>query len=88
MPTYEYECKNCGIRFDQFQKMSDAPLQVCPKCGGTVERVISAGAGIIFKGSGFYATDYHGAKPDCARAAPCCGRDTRCDRRPCDHSEA
>lgn len=88
MPTYEYECKNCGIRFDQFQKMSDAPLRVCPECGGTVERIISAGAGIIFKGSGFHATDYHGAQPDCGRDAPCCGRNTRCDRGPCGHSEA
>lgn len=87
MPTYEYECRNCGIRFDRFQRMSDAPLRVCPKCGGAVERLIGAGSAVIFKGPGFYATDYHGAQPGCGRDAPCCGRDTRCDRRPCGHSE-
>jgi putative FmdB family regulatory protein len=58
MPTYEYKCLECGHRFDAFQKMSDAPLEVCPECGGKVKRVIGAGAGIIFKGSGFYETDY------------------------------
>jgi putative FmdB family regulatory protein len=58
MPTYEYKCLECGHRFDAFQKMSDAPLEVCPVCRGKVKRVIGAGAGIIFKGSGFYETDY------------------------------
>ncbi len=62
MPTYEYKCLECGHRFDAFQKMSDAPLEVCPKCGGKVKRVIGAGAGIIFKGSGFYETDYKRSK--------------------------
>jgi putative FmdB family regulatory protein len=88
MPTYEYECQNCGIRFDRFQRMSDAPLRVCQECGGAVERLIGAGSGVIFKGSGLHATDYHGTQPDCGRDTPCCGRDTRCDRRPCGHSEA
>jgi len=58
MPTYEYECKDCGHDFEAFQNMSDEPLSVCPKCGGTLRRLIGAGAGIIFKGSGFYETDY------------------------------
>lgn len=60
MPTYEYQCDNCGYKFEEFQKMTDAPLKKCPKCkkNGKVHRLISAGAGIIFKGSGFYATDY------------------------------
>lgn len=58
MPTYEYGCKKCGHEFEVFQSMSDDPVKVCPVCGGETERYISAGAGFIFKGSGFYSTDY------------------------------
>ncbi len=60
MPTYEYECKKCGKTFDIFQSMKDEPLTVCPdkKCKGKVKRLIGTGAGLIFKGSGFYITDY------------------------------
>ena len=58
MPTYEYECQKCGHHFDQFQSITAEPLQKCPKCKGRVKRLLGTGAGIIFKGSGFYATDY------------------------------
>ncbi len=58
MPTYEYKCESCEIEFERFQKMSDDPLTVCPECGGTVRRLISTGGGLVFKGPGFYATDY------------------------------
>ena len=58
MPTYEYECEKCGHRFELFQKMSDPPRKRCPKCRGKVRRLIGTGAGMIFKGSGFYITDY------------------------------
>lgn len=59
MPTYEYECEACQHAFEQFQAMSDAPLKVCPSCKKRkLIRLIGAGAGIIFKGSGFYETDY------------------------------
>jgi putative FmdB family regulatory protein len=58
MPTYIYECAVCGHRFELFQKMSDAPAETCPSCGGKVNRIPGPGAGFIFKGSGFYATDY------------------------------
>ncbi len=58
MPTYEYECTHCGLVFDVFQKMTDKPIDKCPKCHKKVKRLISSGVGIIFKGSGFYATDY------------------------------
>lgn len=58
MPTYDYECTKCAHAFEAFQKMSDPPLKFCPKCKAPVRRLIGAGAGIIFKGSGFYATDY------------------------------
>lgn len=58
MPTYEYECTSCGHSFEITQKMTDAPLEKCPKCKKALRKVIGNGAGIIFKGSGFYATDY------------------------------
>ena len=58
MPTYEYECEKCGHRFELFQSMSEAPKKRCPKCKGKVKRLIGTGAGMIFKGSGFYVTDY------------------------------
>ncbi len=58
MPTYEYACTNCGHRFEAFQSISDKPLTRCPKCKGAIRRVIHGGMGVIFKGSGFYTTDY------------------------------
>lgn len=60
MPTYEYKCEKCGKRFEVFQSMKDEPLQRCedPDCGGDVSRIISGGGGLLFKGSGFYVTDY------------------------------
>ena len=58
MPTYEYECLKCGHRFEIFQKMADRPRKRCPKCRGKVRRLVGSGAGMIFKGSGFYVTDY------------------------------
>ena len=79
MPTYEYQCDGCGYNFEEFQKMSDAPVSVCPQCGGHVRRLVSGGTGIIFKGSGFYATDYGRSKPSCGRDRPCCGRETPCE---------
>lgn len=58
MPTYEYQCEKCGGEFEYFQSMSEPPKQVCEKCGGKLTKLLSAGAGLIFKGSGFYITDY------------------------------
>ena len=59
MPTYDYECDACGHRFEEFQSMNDKVLSKCPKCGKRkLRRLIGMGAGIIFKGSGFYSTDY------------------------------
>lgn len=84
MPTYEYVCSKCGHEFEKFQPMADKPLTVCLKddCGqkkwgrGKVKKKISAGAGLIFKGSGFYITDYRSdsykeaAKKDSTSGAP------------------
>lgn len=59
MPTYEYRCGACGHAFERFQSMNDDPVRECPECGqDAAERMISSGAGLIFKGSGFYVTDY------------------------------
>jgi putative FmdB family regulatory protein len=57
MPTYDYICLDCGYEFEEFQKMTDAHLETCPKCSGELQRKIG-GAGLLFKGSGFYITDY------------------------------
>ena len=67
MPTYEYECQKCGHRFEVFQSIKEAPKKSCPRCRGRVKRLLGTGAGIIFKGSGFYSTDYR--KPAYAEAA-------------------
>ena len=58
MPTYEYRCTACQHEFEKFQRMSDEPGAECPVCGGAAERRLSGGAGLLFKGSGFYITDY------------------------------
>ena len=71
MPTYEYECAACHHQFEQYQAMTDAPVRKCPVCGKLrVERLINGGAGIIFKGSGFYETDYKHNDGKVAGAAP------------------
>lgn len=62
MPTYEYQCRACAHRFDAFQSITASPLARCPHCRKRVDRLISAGAGFLFKGSGFYTTD-HRSKP-------------------------
>lgn len=58
MPTYEYECTKCGGQFEYFQSMKEEPKAACEECGGPLVRLLSAGTGLIFKGSGFYITDY------------------------------
>jgi putative FmdB family regulatory protein len=60
MPTYEYRCPECGNEFEKFGKMSDPPVMECTRCGAEAIRKISGGAGLVFKGSGFYITDYRG----------------------------
>ncbi len=75
MPTYDYECTKCGHTFEVLQKMTDKPKTACPQCKGKLRRLIGAGAGIIFKGSGFYETDYKrkstaGSTPHSDKKAP------------------
>ncbi|MDO4558179.1 MAG: zinc ribbon domain-containing protein [Planctomycetia bacterium] len=70
MPTYEYRCGACGVRFERFQRMSDEPLRDCPECGASAaRRLMSTGGGIVFKGHGFYVTDYRGASYTKAESA-------------------
>ena len=65
MPTYEYHCADCGFEFEEFQSIASEPITICPRCEGHVQRKISGGSGLIFKGSGFYITDYKNKKaPD------------------------
>ncbi|WP_372808247.1 FmdB family zinc ribbon protein [Pontiella sp.] len=72
MPTYDYECTACGHHFEAFQSMSADPLTECPECEGAVRRLIGGGAGFLFKGSGFYLTDYRssGYQKDAAADKP------------------
>ena len=58
MPTYDYVCDDCGYQFEEFQSITAKPLAKCPKCRGRIRRLIGGGNGFLFKGSGFYATDY------------------------------
>ncbi len=64
MPTYDYRCQDCDYMFETMQNMSDDPLKTCPECEkDTLRRLIGRGGGIIFKGSGFYCTDYKKSVP-------------------------
>ena len=89
MPTYDYECTNCAHRFDAFQTMSASVLKECPKCHqDKLKRLIGKGSGIIFKGPGFYSTDYRkktpekekGKKPtkSCSTCSPSSGSCSTC----------
>ena len=85
MPTYEYKCQSCGCIFEKFQGMRDKPIRKCPTCGGKVQRLIGSGAGIIFKNSGSDSATYQSrSSPACGRNQTCCGRETPCEKKPCE----
>jgi putative FmdB family regulatory protein len=83
VPNYDYKCQKCSHKFEVFQSMSDAPLKKCPECGGKVKRLIGGGAGIIFKGSGFYATDYKKAGKGDGKPSDACKscKDDSCEMK-------
>lgn len=79
MPLYEYQCKECGNRFEKIKKFSDVPEKICPRCGGEVEQLLSAPT-LQFKGSGWYATDY--AKKTSKSAAPADSAEKKSESKP------
>ena len=87
MPTYDYECTECPHTFEKLQPITAKPLRKCPECGGTVRRLIGSGAGIIFKGSGFYETDYRRKRTSGSSESPSCAScpakaEKKCDGKP------
>ncbi len=84
MPTYEYECEKCGLKFERMQPISAAPLRQCPQCRGQVRRLISGGAGFIVKGGGREAAAAQGGDCSLQRTGrTCCGRSERCGEPAC-----
>jgi putative FmdB family regulatory protein len=83
MPTYAYQCDQCGHQFDEFQSFKDEPLKTCPKCSqNALRRLISAGAALLFKGSGFYITDYRSESYKAAAKAEGGSTGTKTDSAP------
>ena len=77
MPTYEYECQACGHSFELYQQITARPTRVCPSCGERrVKRLIGTGAGVLFRGSGFYQTDYRSSSYKKAAKAETAGGDS------------
>jgi putative FmdB family regulatory protein len=83
MPTYEYECRACGWRFEKQQGMTEAPLAKCPQCGGDVHRLISGGSGFIMNGGQGRSGHSSGGCSLETEGRTCCGRSERCDKPPC-----
>ena len=82
MPTYDYACSDCGHRFEKFHSMTAESLRQCPECKeDKLERLIGPGAGVIFKGSGFYQTDYKGSRGDSSGDSEDKGSDSKGDNK-------
>ncbi len=78
MPTYAYRCKKCSYEFEELQKISDEPLVHCPSCKqDSLVRIIHGGAGLVFKGSGFYLTDYKNRKKDSPKTSTPTGKEIK-----------
>ena len=85
MPTYEYECNACGLRFERRQGMTEPALVECPECHGEVSRLVSAGIGLILKGAGQNRGGQHAGACSLEEGGrTCCGRDERCGKPPCE----
>ena len=80
MPIYGYRCRNCGHEFEILQKMSDSPLKTCPKCSGELQKILYP-AGVIFKGSGFYSTDYKSGSKGSSSSSSSNGSDSSSDKK-------
>jgi putative FmdB family regulatory protein len=86
MPTYGYKCESCGHDFEIFQSIKDDAIKECPECNGPVKRLIGTGAGVIFKGKGFYQTDY---KSSCPKSENKSGSDSKSPGCPtCPHNNS
>jgi putative FmdB family regulatory protein len=84
MPTYEYECKTCGARFERRQAITEEPIKGCPECHGEVQRLISGGAGFILRDSGRARAGPRGSECSLEQVGrTCCGREERCAKPPC-----
>lgn len=84
MPTYEYECESCGLKFERRLAITDPPLAKCPKCGGKVVQLISGGSGFIIKGTPGTHSAADGACSFETSGKTCCGRNERCAKPPCE----
>jgi putative FmdB family regulatory protein len=84
MPTYEYECKACGSRFERFQSITAEPVKDCPECGGSVHRLIGAGAAVLSKSANPPPMPSCGQQPFCGPEAPCFGGEPPCCGPSCD----
>lgn len=72
MPVYEYQCTQCGKTFEELQSFNDKPVSQCPFCKGRVKRLIGRNIGLVFKGSGFYSTDYRSSNPSSSTNSSSC----------------
>ena len=90
MPTYEYQCTKCDHRFEELQSIMAKPLTRCPQCRGKLRRVIHGGAALVFKGPGFYSTDYRSggssSSPKPKKETPC-GSDAPCKKGACESGD-
>lgn len=83
MPTYEYECSQCGLKFERHQSIKDDPVRNCPECGGDVQRMISGGSGFIMKQGGVSMRDSAKSCSFEETGRTCCGADKKCGQSPC-----
>ena len=81
MPTYDYQCQECGV-FEHFQSMTEPALERCPTCGSSVKRMVSGGTGVIFKGSGFFNTDRKASSPNGGTATTAAKPEAKTETKP------